>query len=90
VVSEIVVVGLPPVMRVLGEPSLPPRPPSPSPPSQFRLVERLDADSFTLARYRAEAPVHVDPSSVTAMALVPGASSLMLELPDDAAPGSAR
>jgi hypothetical protein len=78
VVSEIVVVALPPIFRALGQRSLPPRPPSPSRPP-FELVERVDADSFTLARYRVTVPVDVDRERLVAMALGSGTAAVLLE-----------
>lgn len=82
-VSEIVVVALPPMSRTLGQASVPPRPPSPAPPdASFRMVERVEADSFTLVRYRTAAPVTVDPVHLAEMRLGPEKVTLLLEAPD--------
>ncbi|HJQ83320.1 MAG TPA: hypothetical protein VKA21_04545, partial [Candidatus Binatia bacterium] len=82
VVSEIVVVALPPAFRALGRPSRPPRPPSPAPASSFTQVERVETDSFTLVRYRATTPVRVDRSRLGAMRLGSDEPALLFEPSD--------
>jgi hypothetical protein len=42
-------------------------------------VERVDADSFTLARYRVTAPVDIDRDRLVAMALGSGTAAVLLE-----------
>jgi mannosyltransferase len=59
-VSEIVLLGM--AQRALGgwEEPEPPRPPPPPPPVRgFRLVESIEADKFTLFRFRAPRPMPV-------------------------------
>jgi hypothetical protein len=56
---EIAVVALAAVGRFTSGTPAPPREPIPSPPPGFRLVERREADTYTLLRFRAPRPVVV-------------------------------
>jgi hypothetical protein len=67
--SEIDVIGLPPAIRRIGHGPVPPRPPSPSSPPGFRLVERREAATFTLIRYRAARPLALSRARLDALAL---------------------
>jgi 4-amino-4-deoxy-L-arabinose transferase-like glycosyltransferase len=82
-VSEIVVVALPPMFRRLGQPSVPPRPPSPLLAVPFQTVERVDADSFTRVRYRAATPVTLDRARLAALRLGPEDAAVLLESPGE-------
>jgi hypothetical protein len=81
--SEIVLVALPPIFRDLGHPSVPPRPPSPTPPdAAFREVERVEADGFTLVRYRAPQASRLPRERLEAMRLAPAEEArIVLERP---------
>ncbi len=80
-VSEIVTIALPPMFRKLGQPSMPPRAPSPPLEAPFEMVERVDADSFTLVRYRAAKAVSVDRARLAALRLGPEDAAVLLESP---------
>jgi hypothetical protein len=67
--SEIDVIGLPPAIRHIGREPAPPRPPSPLAPPGFRLVERRNAETFTLVRYRATRPVALSRARLEALEL---------------------
>lgn len=58
--------------RTLGavEEARTPRPPTPAPPAAgFSLVERVEAEKFTLVRYRASAPIEVSLATLQGAAL---------------------
>jgi hypothetical protein len=57
-VREVSIVVMPSLARLGGDP-VAPRPPSPAPPEGFRLVDRREAETFTLVRYRAPRPVAI-------------------------------
>lgn len=67
--SEIDVIALPRPIRRIGHSPVPPRPPSPPAPPGFRLVERRNAATFTLARYRATRSVALTRARLDALAL---------------------
>jgi uncharacterized membrane protein len=77
-VSEVDVIGLPPAFRQIGETPRPPRPPSPPAPPGFALVERRDAATFTLLRYRASRPTSVSRAELSALELSPGQRTAVL------------
>lgn len=60
------------------QPIEPPRPPTPMLPS-FQPVERVDAETFTLIRYRAPEPVIIIPESVLGTRLDPRSVSVLYQ-----------
>ena len=79
-VDEIVIVGTPSEHRKIGEQHKPPRPIAVSPPAPgFRQVERIDADVFTLVRFRSPTYVLVGPE--LASHALGGAGGILEEKP---------
>lgn len=75
-VREIVLAALPLSYRTVGEAPVPPRPPAPTPPRGFRLVERRLAETFTVVRYRAARPVVLARDDLERLALDPAAHTV--------------
>jgi mannosyltransferase len=77
-VSEIDVVGLPPLFRRVGVTPSPPRPAAdpPAPPG-FRRVERREGEYFTVLRYRASRALPVDRAELSRMRLGDAAPSII-------------
>jgi mannosyltransferase len=81
-VGEIVLIAFGPEYRRIGHRPRPPRPARVEPPEAgFREVQRIDADAYTLVRFRAPEPVAVGASlaakrigAATAVVLVEGGS----------------
>lgn len=80
-VEEVVLVGLPPSYRQLGETPHPPRPASPPAPPGFVLAGRENARTYTLVRYRASRARRLGTAVLRPMALTPGRLALLLERP---------
>jgi hypothetical protein len=80
-VAEIDVVGLPPPYRRVGETPQPPRPASPAPPPGFALVQRREAHTFTLLRYRAASPTEIGAAAMERLAFDPAPPSLLVQPP---------
>ena len=80
-VDEIAVVALPSVGRYgIGVPR-PPRGEPPAPPEGFKMVERVEAETFTLVRYHATAPTRVSPQVLKAMEVAPEAAAYVFQRP---------
>jgi hypothetical protein len=76
-VSEVVVLGLPPRHREVGEAPEPPRPDRAVRPERgFRLVDRIDGETFTLLRFRAKRPHRLTPFQLAGSRLAPHSESL--------------
>jgi 4-amino-4-deoxy-L-arabinose transferase-like glycosyltransferase len=65
---EVAVVALAAVGRFSTGTPAPPRDPTPSPPPGFRLVERREAETYTLVRFRARRPLVVTPEAADRLA----------------------
>ena len=79
---EIDVVALASVGRFgVGTPA-PPRSESPRAPAGFRLVQRRDAETFTLLRYRARRPIPVTRGTVERLAFKTEAYAAVIQRPD--------
>jgi len=62
-VQEIVLIGFGPEHRTIGQRPEPPRPAKVEPPAPgFEQVQRVNADTYTLIRFRAQEPISVGPS----------------------------
>jgi hypothetical protein len=81
VVTEIDVVGLPPPYRQIGVTPKPPRPASPAAIPGFTLVQRREAHTFTLLRYRAIRPTEVGAAAMARLAFEPAPPSLLVQPP---------
>ena len=79
-VAEIDVVGLPPPYRRIGETPRPPRPASPAPPPGFALVQRREAHTFTLLRYRAARATEIGAAAMERLAFDPTPPSLLVQV----------
>jgi hypothetical protein len=77
-VGEIAVIGLPPSLRCIGQRPRPPRPASPPAPAGFELVQRREAPTFTLIRYRAGRDVRVTDAALESLALADADSRAVL------------
>ena len=78
---EIAVVALAAVGRFTSGTPAPPRSPIPAPPPGFRLVERREADTYTLLRYRAPRPVVVTPETADGLAFKAEAHAVVAQRP---------
>ena len=81
-VREVVSIALPASSRRPGRSPEPPRPATPDPPRGFRVVERREADTFTLVRYRAPRPVALSEADAERLALRE-AQTTLAELPPE-------
>jgi hypothetical protein len=78
---EIVLVGLAPPFRKIGRKPQPPRPVSvPAPAPGFRLIDRREAEHFTIIRFRAASPRSVSLPALEEASL-DGTASVLLERP---------
>jgi hypothetical protein len=78
-VSEIDAVAV--AQRKSGETRHAPPVPAVPPPSGFREVGRHSGPTFTVVRYRADAPVPIVPSNLGSFALEPGTPDYVLQAP---------
>lgn len=81
-VREVVSIGLPAPGRRPGRSPEPPRPATPEPPRGFRVVERREADTFTLVRYRAPRATALSEAEAERLALR-GPRTTLAELPPE-------
>jgi mannosyltransferase len=78
-ITEFDVVGFTP--RGPGDPSNPPRPPSPPPLPGFGPPQRIEADTYTLVRYRSPTPLNFPDASLYGGALGGAQAELVVEQP---------